>query len=280
MKQRDEPWNGGNDRRKCGRRATDKRGIGRYAQGWRKYFLLFGLLLIVGGFLFFAYAYPEYEDARVREKALDRQQEVNLLSGIADLLVENAGTVDGLTYKDILLYSLKYMETEFTSTFAQLYAIDDEDDENPLVPLMELSQGVGGGQKHNPLDYPEFKEAVKNNEFGSLTYWYETEQAGGRDVHMTFRKVPTDPSHTARYVIAVAISKYSVSERIAGLIKACTIIVFVGAVACIVVAELVVCNPENRLKYPKDDGPKTGWTSLLRLRLRRPPQKRREPLGN
>ena len=205
--------------------------------GWRKYFLIFGFLLIIAFCLFYTRAYPAYEEARVKEKAWDRQQEVNLLSGIVDLLVEHGGTVGGVTYENVLRYSIRYIETECTSTFAQLY------DEN-LNPLMEISPGVSGGQKHDPLDYPEFIEAVKNNEFGSLTYWYETEQAGGRDVYMTYRWVPTDTSYTSRYLIAVAISKYSVSEQLAINIKYYTLLLLIVASAYIAVACVVVCLPK------------------------------------
>ena len=201
--------------------------------GWRRYFLVIGLLIIIACCMFYAYAYPAYEEARVKEKALDRQQEVNLLSGIVDLLVEHDGTAGGITYEEVLDYSLKYIEAEFSSTFAQLY---DED----LNPLLELSPGVGGGQKHNPLDYPEFIEAVTNNEFGSLTYWYETPQAGGREVFMTYRWVPTDVDHDSRYLIAVAISKYSISEQLATNIKLCTFLLLVVASIYIAIAIIVV----------------------------------------
>ena len=231
------------------------------AHRWRGFFLVFGLLIVIGACVFYAYAYPAYEDARVREKALDRRQEVNLLSGIVDLLAEHDGTAGGMSYKDVLDYSLRYMEAEFSSTFAQLY------DEN-LNPLLELSPGVAGGQKHNPLDYPEFVAAVTDPDttFGSLTYWYETPQAGGREVHMTFRWVPTDATCRTRYLIAVAISKYSVSEQIAADIKAITLALIVVTSLYIVVAAAVVCKtvgeekPENkkmpeRGKPPKSEKP-------------------------
>ena len=200
----------------------------------RGYLLVFGLLIIISFCLFYSYAYPAYEESRIREKAWDRQQEVNLLSGIADLLVEHGGTAGGITYEDVLRYSIRYIETEFTSTFAQLY-------DESLTPLMELSPGVSGGQKHDPLAYPEFVEAVTTHEFGSLTYWYETPQAGGRDVYMTYRWVPTDTSHSNRYLIAVAISKFSISESLAESIRIWTIGLIIIASIYIMLAAFYIC---------------------------------------
>ena len=231
------------DRRVADRRMADNRQV---TIGFRAYFIVIALILLTAGALYYAYAYPEYEAARVREKAVDRQQEVNLLSGIADLLAEHDGTAGGISYEEVLLYSLRYMEAEFTSTFAQLY---DED----LNPLLELSPGVAGGAKHNPKNYPEFMEAVTTSEFGSLTYWYETEEAGGRDVYMTYRWVPTDTSRSSRYLIAVAISKYSVSEQLASNIKMCTLAMIVVAGLAIFGAAIIVSNPKNVLTFPKDD---------------------------
>ena len=238
------------ERRVGERRVSDRRKAAEWAtlrhlQGWRMCFILATLLLIIAGCLYYAYAYPEYEAARVREKALDRQQEVNLLSGIADLLAEHDGTAGGIGYEEVLTYSLRYMEAEFTSTFAQLY-------DEALNPLLELSPGVAGGAKHNPLDYPEFVAAVRGSEFGSLTYWYETEEAGGRDVYMTYRWVPTDATRTDRLLIAVAISKYSVSERIATNIKTCTLAMVVVASIAMVGAAFIACNPRNAPAFPDD----------------------------
>ena len=53
-------------------------------------------------------------------------------------------------------------------------------------------------RKYNPLDYPEFVEAAKNNESGTLVYWYETEQAGGRYVHLCYRWVALSCRKCAR----------------------------------------------------------------------------------
>ena len=170
--------------------------------------LVVALLFLAGCGTYFSYANHGVVDTLVREQAWEKQQDVNLLCGIVDELVEiDKKTGHCYGYEEVLQFAVTYIESSYTSTYAQVF---DED----LHPLTPLSPGVGGGRKHNPLDYPEFVEAVRNNESGTLVYWYETEEAGGRYVHLCYRWVPTDADHTSRYLVAVGISKYTIAESL------------------------------------------------------------------
>jgi hypothetical protein len=174
----------------------------------RKYLFVVAILILAGFCCFFNYAFGAFEDAIVREKVWEKQQDLGLLCGIVDKMVEmdiQAGKSSG--YEEVLTFAVQDIETNYYLTYAQVF------DEN-LHPLTPLHPGVGGGQKHNPVDYPEFVEAVMTNEYGNLVYWYETEEGGGRDVFMTFRWVPTDTGHSARHLVAVGISKHTISEQI------------------------------------------------------------------
>ena len=193
----------------------------------RKYLLVIAILILVGFCFYFNYAFRAHEDTLLREKTHEKQQDIALLAGIIDKLVE----IDDRTghyheYSEMVLFAVQFIEINYHSTFAQAYDAE-------LNPLTSLHPGVGGGQKHNPLDYPEFVYAVRNNESGSLTYTYETPEAGNREVHMTFQWVPTDPGHAERYLIAIGISKFTISESIDKL-------AIYGAVALIVVAALFI----------------------------------------
>ena len=197
--------------------------------GWRKYLFVAALLILVAFCFYFSYAFKSVEDTLVREKAWEKQQDVNLLCGVVDSLVEiDEAMRYSYGYEEVLQFAVQYIEANYTSTFARVF----DDNLNPLTPL---SPGVGGGQKHDPLDYPEFVEAVCNNESGSLVYWYETEQAGGRYIHMYFRWVPTDTSRTSRYLVAVGISKYTIKESIDPKVT-------YGAVALIIVAAVFIIS--------------------------------------
>ena len=219
----------------------------------RKYLLIAALLILIGFGLFFPYAYASHVDTLVREQAWEKRQDVNLLCGIIDKLVEmDEAAVRGYNYDEVLQFAVRYIEENYTSTFAQIF----DEDLNPLTPL---SPGVGGGQKHNPLDYPEFIAAVEKsketNEPGSLVYWYKTPQAGGRYVHMCFRWVPSDADHNTRYLVAVGISKYTITESIDPR-------VFYGAFALIMLTAGIViyaCMMIIQLGYIYDNRVGDKW---------------------
>ena len=195
----------------------------------RRYLIVLAVLILVGFCLYFNFAFNAHEDTLVREMAHEKRQDVGLISGIVDKLAEmdkEAGIHPG--YEELLLFAVRYIEANFHLTFAQLF--DDR-----LTPVTPLNPGVGGGQKHNPLDYPQFVEAVLNNESGDLVYSYATEQAGNRDVYMTFRWVPADTGHSVRYLVAVGVSRYTISEQI-------DMLAIFGALALIAVAAVFIIS--------------------------------------
>ena len=209
--------------------------------GWRKY-LLVAALLILGCFcMFFNYAFESSENRIIREQALEKEQDLGLLCGIIDQLVE-MDKATGLNhgYADVLQYAVAFIEKNYYSTFAQVF------DEN-LHPLTELSPGVGGGKKHNPMDYKEFVDAVTSDdpaisEHGKLTYWYETPEAGGRTVHIAYRWVPTDKEHVSRYLVVIGISKYTIVEQVDPLVKYGAVALVIIAGGIILAAVLVLCQ--------------------------------------
>jgi len=188
----------------------------------RKYLPVVAILILVGFCLFFNYAFKAHENVLVCEKAFEKQQDICLLSGIIDKLAE----INRQSHEEILKYEIQFIEANFNSTFAQAYDAE-------LNPLTPLHLGVGGSRKHNPLDYPEFVEAVQNNEFGNLVYSYTTEQAGSCDIYMAFRWMPSNPEYPERYLVAVGISKLTISEQID------TMAIY-GAVALIIIAGIYI----------------------------------------
>jgi len=189
----------------------------------RRYLLVVAILILVGFCLFFNYVFKANEDVLVREKAFEKQQDLWLLNGIIDKLVElDMANGNHQSHEEILKYAIQFTEANFNSTFAQAYDAD-------LIPLTPLHLGVGGGRKHNPLDYAEFVDAVQNNEFGSLVYSYTTEQAGHREIYMAYRWMPSNPEYPKRYLVAVGISKFTINEQID------TMAIY-GAVALIILA--------------------------------------------
>jgi len=171
---------------------------------WRDVLLVAAIIIFIVFCVVFYNTFQAVEDAQVREKAWEKQQDVNLLFDIIDRITESEN-ISNYAREELLHYAVQYIEANYYSTFAQLY-------DGELNPLFELHAGVGGGRKHNPLDYPEFIEAVCANESGSLVYWYETPEVGGRYVHMYYRWTSSDLPGMNRYLAAVGVSKYTIKE--------------------------------------------------------------------
>ena len=192
---------------------------------WRKYILPLAILICVGFGMFLLKAYYAHEDSLVREKAWEKRQDVNLLCDTAERMIELS--VDAEMVQYALQYAISYMESEFTSTFAQLYRFQG----GRLSPMIELSPGVGGGEKHDPLAYPEFVDAIQHSETGSLIYWYATEEAGGRNIYMYYRwvSIPDGNGYETKYLVAVGISKFTISEHLSPNI-------IYGTIALVIVA--------------------------------------------
>ena len=199
-----------------------------YLNDWRKYVFVAAVVILVMFCLWFESAFRSVENTLVREQAWEKQQDLNLLCEVVDRLAET----DEYNYGEILRFAVEYIETKYTSTFAQLF-------DDTLTPLTSLSPGVGGGLKHNPLDYPEFIAAVTVNESGTLVYQYETAEAGARDVYMCYRWVPTG---TRQYLVAVGISKYTVKESLDTRLIYGTIALIIVTAAFIVTTVILLCR--------------------------------------
>ena len=215
----------------------------------RKYLIVAAMLILAGICYSGILVLRSSGDAQVRETAREKRQDLGLLCGIVDKLVamdKEAGTGHG--YAEILTFAVEDIEANYHLTYAQVF---DQD----LNPLTALNPGVGGGQKHNPVDYPEFVEAVRANQSGDLVYWYETQEGGGRDIFMTFRWVPTNTGLSERYLVAIGISKYTVNEQI----NRNAVGVFIAAVS-VAAMYITVCTVLIvRLGYIFDQRKKPVW---------------------
>jgi len=180
--------------------------------GKKKWLLLVPAVVLAFLLWFQALSGSAIEQLLLQEKAHERRQHTEFIHAMMETFIENG--INTESRGDILVAAVKYIEENFDSTFAQVY-------DGRLNPLNDLNPGIGGGKKHDPLDYPEFVGAVTREEYGDLVYWYETPQAGGRDVYMTFRWTPEDPNHPEeRFLVAVGISKYSLTARIPAVFDA------------------------------------------------------------
>jgi len=171
----------------------------------KRWLLLIPFVTLAFLLWFQSFSVTAIEQLLLREKAHERRQQTEFIHAVMDIFIEM--DINTEHRGDLLIRAVAYIESNFDSTFAQVY-------NEQLDPLIDPHDGVGGGRKHDPRDYPEFVNAVRSDDAGDLVYWYETPQAGGRDIYMTFRWMPTDEDNPEPYLVAIGISKYSLTTHI------------------------------------------------------------------
>lgn len=188
------------------------------AAGIKKWLLVLPIVFLI--FLFWALniTNSSTQHLLLEEKRGERRQSTEFLQGMMDEFIRVNMHSDIYDRGDMLVHAIEFIEQNYHSTYAQVFNED-------LEPLNSLHQGVQGGKKHNPLNYKEFVTAVNTKPYGDLTYYYETEEAGGRDVYITFRWINCGDS---RYLVVMGVSKFSIITNISVLSNAviwCMIII-------------------------------------------------------
>jgi len=198
-------------------------------------------LVLVGFTIYFPWANKEGEKRIMMEMWQEKQQDLGLLCDIVDRVVASQGTKweESEAYqdwfRDLVINSVTYIETTYYSTYAQAF-------DSSLKPITDVHPGVGGGQKHNPLNYNEFVHAVSSQEFGTVRCWYETPEAGQREIFMSFRWIPTDPEFNDRILVAIGISKYSLVQMANPYVQWGQVILIVTAFIFIMGSSLALCG--------------------------------------
>jgi hypothetical protein len=216
--------------------------------GRRRWYLLIPLIILAFLIWYQLLSSSAIEALLLQEKAHERRQSTELIHAMMETFVEKGISADAR--ESILVAAVAYMEANFDSTFAQVY-------DEQLNPLNVLHLGVGGGEKHDPLDYPEFIEAVlaalnsdSDEKAGDLVYWYETPQAGGRDIYMTFRWMPTDYENSERLLVAIGISRFSLTAHIPMVYDAVIwIMIFVVAFTTLLMVFVIIRQTVRADKY-------------------------------
>ena len=218
-----------NDNRKCDERKQRVRAAVKTVRGQlnQKMLILIPVFILVAFSSYFNFVFTAHEDAMIREKAYEKQQDIDMLCALTDRLVELGTEGDGmLVYKDVLVFAAQHIDREFYNTFAQVFDAE-------LTPLIRTNPGVGGGRKHNPLDYDEFVDAVTANDAGVLEYTYTTAEAGKRTIYMAYRWAPSGADPSQKYLIAIGVSKYTIREQINEM-------AIYGAIALIIVTSVII----------------------------------------
>lgn len=187
----------------------------------KKYLLTLTFLVLIGFCVYLKYAFAEHRETLVREKAFEKQLDVRLLGDIIDRMAEM-----GVDYEEMLLYSVQDIEKKYPDTYAQVF-------DEAFNPLTIPEPDAHNGKKYNPLDYPEFKEAVKSKDFDQLKNLYSSEETGDFDITTYFQWMPSQGEN--RYLVTVGISKYTITKSMSSM-------VLVGATVLIIIMSALMIS--------------------------------------
>ncbi|MDR1263745.1 MAG: hypothetical protein LBK46_09705 [Oscillospiraceae bacterium] len=167
-------------------------------------------LMIVLAFLFM-FNLQEYHQVIYAEKLIEKRLNLDMIANEVDRLI-----ADGRSWQDhyeFFLETARINMEMLDATYMTYAAVLDADFVN--VTYRTLSESIA----FEPADYPEFVEAARNNESGSISLWFESADVAGREMNVYYRWIPSDNTLPDRFLIVDAISAYSVQTRKSMLIS-------------------------------------------------------------
>jgi hypothetical protein len=172
-----------------------------------KYLFLLPMVVMLIFCMVFYNLIESANEALLNEKRLEKKIDLDLICGEIDGFIELDQDWESEYdyYLDSVAISMALLD-DVEMTFAAAYDSDLNtlSNRNPSMP----------DSPFEPTAYPEFVEAVRANESGSIILWYEAPDVIGRDMYVNYRWVPTDATLPRRFLTVVAISSFSVAHNI------------------------------------------------------------------
>ncbi|MDR2656776.1 MAG: hypothetical protein LBB86_03005 [Oscillospiraceae bacterium] len=189
-------------------------------------------LMIVLAFLFM-FNLQDYQQAIYSEKLIEKRLNLDMIANEVDRLIADGRSWQG--HYEFFLDTARINMEMLDATYMTYAAVLDADLVN--VTYRTLSESAA----FEPANYQEFVEAVRSNDAGSISLWFEGEDIVGREMNVYYRWIPSDNTLPGRFLIVDAISAYSVqatkSMLISYLIAALILIVTVLNCSFVVMLE-------------------------------------------
>jgi len=148
------------------------------------------------------YAVKEIRQTLLKEKYIEVVNIVDMLSAAVEANPERHWSEHEQNIKD----SIEYFDT-LPQIFAAAYKVIDGE-------LIIFTKRVYETSPLEPLERPEFIEAVFSNEQGSIVIGDTPENQQYRDVYLYYRWMPIYSAPNERYLIVTGVSYYSVSSAV------------------------------------------------------------------
>ena len=173
----------------------------------RKYLALIPILFLLLNAFYFQYATEEIQKAMLKQKLLEVTDATNML----------AAAVEGNEERFWLDHELNIKNSaEFLDKLYQIYGAAYKQTDNGLELITDRSYETS---PFEPLEYPEFVEAVTGSERGNLIINYAPENQDYRDLHIYFRWMPLYSPENERFLVIAGVSKYSIITKISTLVS-------------------------------------------------------------
>ena len=188
-----------------------------------RYLLLIPIVIMAVASIYFSRVTAEIDKTLLAEKRLEKRLEIDLIADQIDAFIAVDNDWYTYSYEPIIANALASLDA-LPYTFAALYDGD----------LNSLSSRT---PSYNPLFEPmlgddAFIEQVMTNPRGEYVMQYVPEGDAARNMYIYYRWIPTDSSLSGRYLAVIAVSSYSVTNRIADWVS-------VGAIALIAVVTIL-----------------------------------------
>ena len=169
-----------------------------------KYLPIIPILICAGFILYNAGVSREITETLLNEKFEEKMQTIDGIAGDIDGLIQKDNDWDTYDYEWMLAQRMT-TEDEKPYTFAALYSegLDNLSARHPSYT-----------SAYEPLEISEFRGQVQIQESGIAVLPFTPEGQPERDMHIYFRWVPTDDQLEHRYLLVVAISKYSITNKV------------------------------------------------------------------
>ena len=140
----------------------------------------------------------------LQEKFIDKRFDIDIICDQTDAFIRIDADWGEYDYQTILTHSIKLID-EQPYTYAGIFDSDLTD-----ISIRHPSYSTS----FEPLLDPGFLDATKSNQSGDYVMSFTPEGEPPRDMYLYYRWVPTDTSLDGRFLLVIAISSFSVANKL------------------------------------------------------------------
>lgn len=168
-----------------------------------KKLLLLPVIFLALNAVFFSHATKEIEKTLLQGKYEDAMNFVDMLAAAVEATTEREWQDHEKNIRD---------SVEFVDQLHQVYAGAYKQIDGRLTLITERYYETS---IFEPLDYPEFTDAISAHDHGKLVIGYTPEEQDYRELHLYYRWMPLYSPTGDRYLVAAGVSRLSIRPVVA-----------------------------------------------------------------